>query len=89
MRLLNPRDTGGIGVTLTYDEFLEAYACLKSVDFPIERQPAAAWPDFVGWRVNYEVAAYAIARETDAVPARWSGPRRFPFQPMTPIRPPL
>ena len=26
------------------------------MDFPIERDPAEAWPDFVGWRVNYEQA---------------------------------
>jgi hypothetical protein len=31
---------------------------------------------FVGWRVNYERAAYAVAEAIDAVPALWSGPRR-------------
>ena len=40
------------------------------------REPADAWPDFVGWRVNYEHAAYQIAAAIDAVPALWSGPRR-------------
>ncbi len=44
------------------------------------RARANAWPDFVGWRVNYEQAAYAIARAVDAVPALWSGPRRHPEQ---------
>ena len=34
------------------------------------RDPADAWPDFVGWRVNYEQAAYAIAYAiTAALPA--------------------
>jgi hypothetical protein len=42
------------------------------VDFPIERDPAEAWPDFVGWRVNYERAAYAVAAAVDSVPALWS-----------------
>jgi hypothetical protein len=57
------------------------------VDFPIERDPADAWPDFVGWRVNYEQAAYAVARAVDAVPALWSGPRRLPIDPIPPFRP--
>ena len=49
---------------------------MREVDFPIERDPTEAWPDFVGWRVNYEQAAYAVAFDVDAVPALWSGPRR-------------
>jgi hypothetical protein len=44
------------------------------VNFPVERNPEAAWPHFVGWRVNYEEAAYAIAAALDAV--RRSGPGR-------------
>jgi hypothetical protein len=43
------------------------------VDFPIERDPAEAWPDFIGWRLNYEDAAYAEAKAINAVPALWSG----------------
>ncbi len=49
---------------------------MREVGFPITRDPADAWPDFVGWRVNYESAAYQIAAVVDAVPALWSGPRR-------------
>ena len=45
------------GIALTYAEFLDAVARMREVDFPIERDPAEAWPDFVGWRVNYERAA--------------------------------
>jgi hypothetical protein len=62
--------------SLTYQEFLDAVDRLRAVDFPIERDPADAWPDFIGWRVNYEAAAYAVAQAIDAVPALWSGPRR-------------
>jgi hypothetical protein len=80
-----PDPAAGIG--LTYDEFLDAVARLREVDFPIERDPADAWPEFVGWRVNYEAAAYALAAATDAVPALWSGPRRTPSIPIPPIRP--
>jgi hypothetical protein len=76
------------GVRLSYQEYLDAIARLREVSFPIERDPADAWPDFVGWRVNYEQAAYAVAAEVSAVPALWSGPRRRPSTAIPPIRPP-
>jgi len=77
------------GISLTYQEFLEGVAEMREVDFRIERNPAEAWPDFVGWRVLYEQAAYAVAAAVYAVPAMWSGPRRPPVPPKRPIRPPL
>ncbi len=61
---------------------------MRKVDFPIERTTRAAWPDFVGWRVNYEQTAYALAKAVDAVPALWSGPRRHAAEPIPPYRPP-
>jgi hypothetical protein len=76
------------GITLTYEEFLEGVARMGKVGFPMSRDPADAWPDFVGWRVNYESAAYFIAAAIDAVPAPWSGPRRFHATEMAPLRPP-
>ncbi len=77
------------GISITYEQFLEAISRLEEVDFPIERNPEDAWPDFVGWRINYEDAAYAIALAIDAVPALWSGPRRYKgWKPIAPIRPP-
>ena len=76
------------GITLRYNEFLDAITRMREVDFPIERTPDQAWPDFVGWRLNYERAAYAVAAAVDAVPALWSGPRRYPTVPIPPIRPP-
>src|SRR5580692_6328552 len=75
------------GIALTYAEFLAAVARMREVDFPIERDPAEAWPDFVGWRVNYERAAYAVAAAVYAVPALWSGPRRHPVAAIPPTRP--
>jgi hypothetical protein len=75
------------GIALTYEEFLDAVNRMRKVDFPIERKPEEAWPHFVGWRVNYERAAYAIAEAVDAVPALWSGPRRIPDPPIPPYRP--
>ena len=54
----------------------------------VERKTEEAWPDFVGWRVNYEKAAFAVASAVDAAPALWSGPRRTGVAPIPPIRPP-
>jgi hypothetical protein len=74
-------------ISLTYEEFLAAVTRMREVGFPIERDPAEAWPDFAGWRINYEQAAYAVAAAVDAVPALWSGPRRHRTEPIEPIRP--
>jgi hypothetical protein len=76
-------------ISLRYQEFLDAVGRMREVDFPIEREPADAWADFVGWRVNYEQAAYAVAAAVDAVPALWSGPRPHRGPAIPPIRPPL
>ncbi len=78
----------GTRIGVTYEQFLDAVARLREVNFPIERQPEEAWPDFVGWRVNYERYAYAVAAAVDAVPALWSGPRRRARPAIAPIRPP-
>jgi hypothetical protein len=76
------------GIALTYEEFLEGVARMHEVGFNTTREPADAWPDFVGWRVNYETAAYEIAAAIDAVPALWSGPRRHAMTEVAPERPP-
>ncbi len=77
------------GISLTYDEFLEAVNRLRAVDFPLERPISDAWLDFLGWRVNYEAAAYELAYIVDAPPALWSGPRRNGAESIAPIRPNL
>jgi hypothetical protein len=71
-------------VELTWEDFQQGWERLTAVGFPIERTAEEAWPHFRGWRVNYEAAAYKLALSLDAVPARWSGPRRHnwgEFQP--------
>jgi hypothetical protein len=73
---------------LSYADYLAGIDRIASTTFRMERSAEEAWPDFRGWRVNYEAVAYAIAYRLDAVPAAWSGPRRTGDQPMAPIRPP-
>jgi hypothetical protein len=75
------------GISLSYDDFVEAIERLRKVDYPIHRPLQEAWVDFVGWRVNYEAAAYALALTIDAPPALWSGPRRKEVEPIAPLRP--
>ena len=75
-------------IALTFAEFAAAVGQLLTVGFPIERSAAETWPHFRGWRVNYEALAYELARRTDAVPAPWSGPRRWRATPIPVRRPP-
>ncbi len=89
MGIAVPDEPSGGEISLTYQEFLDAVGRMREVGFPIEREPEDAWPDFVGWRVNYEHAAYAVAAAVYAVPANWSGPRQPPTPSIPPIRPSL
>ncbi|MFC1407979.1 hypothetical protein ACEZCY_01650 [Streptacidiphilus sp. N1-12] len=72
---------------LSYEDFLAGVARMRQQGFPMERTPEQAWPDFRGWRVNYEALAYLLAHHIDAVPAAWSGPRRTPSVMITPTTP--
>jgi hypothetical protein len=63
-------------IALPYEEFESAVAMLKEAGFPMERTAPEAWPDFRGWRVNYEEVAYRLTDRLTAPPAPWSGPRR-------------
>ena len=74
-------------IQLRFEEFAAAVELLRLVEFPMERDAAEAWPHFRGWRVNYEALAYGLARHTDAVPAPWSGPRRWPAETIAVRRP--
>jgi hypothetical protein len=75
------------GISLTYQDFEDAVERLRRVDFPLERPTEDAWLDFLGWRVNYEAAAYSVAIAVDAPPALWSGPRRREAEVISPLRP--
>lgn len=76
------------GISLTYEDFQAAVERLRRVDFPLERPTEDAWLDFLGWRANYETAAYSVALAVDAPPALWSGPRRHEAEVIAPLRPP-
>jgi hypothetical protein len=76
-------------LALTREEFDDAVEHMREAGWQFERDADGAWPHFRGWRVNYEAAAYALARFLDLPPAVWSGDRpnhRPP--PQLPTRPP-
>jgi hypothetical protein len=73
-------------VQLSWPEFLQGWERITAVGFPVERTAEEAWPHFRGWRINYEAAACKLAWGLDAVPARWSGPRRHEWGPVEPRR---
>jgi hypothetical protein len=86
---LDPDPLPETPIDLTYDEFERAVLMLEKVGFPSERSAAEAWPDFHGWRVNYETAAYRLADRLVVPPAPWSGARRhLGRQIVEPRRPP-
>ena len=74
-------------ISLGFDEFRLATAMLRELGYPIERTDEQAWPHFRGWRANYDTAALLMARQLDAPPALWTGPRRWPSTPIPPSRP--
>ena len=74
-------------ISISYADFEGAVAMLRELNYPLERTVEQAWPDFRGWRLNYDMTALALAKALDAPPALWSGPRRFPSVPTPPRRP--
>jgi hypothetical protein len=74
-------------IAVSFDQFREATEMLREVGYEIERTDEQAWPHFRGWRANYDTAALLLARQLDAPPALWTGPRRWPSTPIPPRRP--
>ncbi len=74
-------------LALTYEDYLTGVARISSTTFRMERTPEEAWPDFRGWRVNYEAVAYALMDRLDAVPGPWTGPRSTGDAAVEPVRP--
>lgn len=76
-------------IDLSFEEYASAVEMLAAAGFPMERSAEESWPDFRGWRVNYETVAYELADRLTAPPAPWSGPRRHVRSgPVLPRRPP-
>lgn len=71
----NPKPTDLISITR--DEFDEAYDELEAMGLPmVERE--AAWQNFCGWRVNYDRVLLGLARLTSAPYSPWCSDRSLP-----------
>jgi len=62
-------------ISITREEFDEAYERLARVGVPLRPDRDRCWRDFAGWRVNYDVALVGLARLTMAPRAPWSSDR--------------
>ena len=62
-------------ISVGRDEFDAVCSDLQDAGVPLVSDHAAAWDDFVGWRVNYEASLLALARLTLAPAAPWSADR--------------
>jgi hypothetical protein len=75
-------------IALTREEFDQAVGHLRDAGWVPERDTGQAWQHFRGWRVNYEGAAFSLARFLDLPPALWSGQRDREVAARPPLRPP-
>jgi hypothetical protein len=71
----NPDPRPDDPLVITYEDYLRGVKRLEDIGFPMERSAEDAWPDFRGWRVNYEPTALALAELVVAVPGPWMGGR--------------
>jgi len=62
-------------ISISREEFDEAYDDLKAAGIPVVADREQAWRDFQGWRVNYDDVLLMLARMTMAPYAPWSSDR--------------
>jgi hypothetical protein len=71
----NPNPHVGDPISITREEFDQAYDQLAAQDLPVRFNRDQAWRDFAGWRVNYDQVLIALAELTIAPEAPWSSDR--------------
>ncbi len=76
----DPDPHPGDPISISKDEFLDACEELVAAGIPVRADREAAWFDFTGWRVNYDVALLALAGFVMAPYAPWSSDRSFRYR---------
>jgi len=71
----DPDPHPGDPISITKDEFLEACDQLVEIGLPVRADRDAAWFDFSGWRVNYDVPLLSLAGLVMSPYAPWSSDR--------------
>jgi len=76
----DPDPHPGDAISITKDEFLEACDQLAAAGIPVRADRDAAWFDFTGWRVNYDVPLLGLAGFVMVPYAPWSSDRSLRYQ---------
>jgi hypothetical protein len=76
----DPDPHAGDPISITRDEFLEACDTLVEAGIPVRSDRDAAWFDFTGWRVNYDVPLLGLAGFVMVPYAPWSSDRSLRFR---------
>ncbi len=71
----DPDPTPDGPISISREEFDDAYRHLGAAGVPIRPDRDRAWRDFAGWRVNYDSVLLALAGLTMAPYAPWSSDR--------------
>lgn len=74
----DPDPGSGDPISITREEFDEAWQAMSEAGMPMKADMNQAWLDFRGWRVNYDTALLALAEITMAPYAPWSSDRSSP-----------
>ena len=70
----------GDPISITKEEFLDAYGQLAAAGVPVRPDPDACWLAFSGWRVNYDTVLLGLASVTMAPLSPWSSDRSPAFR---------
>ena len=65
----------GDPISITKDEYLDAYHQLAAAGVPLKADPDRCWLDYAGWRVNYDTVLLRLAAVTMAPMSPWSSDR--------------
>jgi hypothetical protein len=76
----DPDPHPGDPISISKDEFLDACDQLAAAGIPMRADRDAAWFDFTGWRVNYDVPLLSLAGFVMVPYAPWSSDRSLRFQ---------
>jgi len=71
----NPNPKHDDPISISREEFDDAYDELKEAGIPVVADRDQAWREFSGWRVNYDDVLLMLARMTMAPYAPWSSDR--------------
>lgn len=76
----DPDPRPGDPISITKDEFLDAYRHLQSEGVPVRPDPEECWIGYAGWRVNYDTVLLGLAAVTMAPTSPWSSDRSPAFR---------